>query len=163
MRSYYCFVIFLLNNLQAMENSCGEYVIREIIHRVLHFMEDCGAGDSRMALICFEILDSLCANMPIYHFVLMEVSKNLYFIVNKLQSFASNNSSSVKGEKSLTLLRFLLIDSTINEDLLEFMTAVSMLDEFPNQPQFVAINKKLAAIKSYLTPPGVKHVSNKVL
>ena len=147
-RSYYYFTTFLLENLHHLENYGGSYVIREIIYRVLYFIEEnqkvTNEDNSRITYICFEILDTLCERIGSHLYVSKELSKHLCFIVSKLIHFTMKETTSVLA---LKLLQYLIADSTQNEDYLEYITAVSLLQDFPSQPKFSQLNDRLIAIK----------------
>lgn len=153
--------MFLLDDLHHIENYGGDFIIREITYRLLYFIdenseESCDDNNSRIVSICFEILEGLCERISVHLYVTKELSKHVCFIVSKLTSYTLKEACRYQA---LRVLQCLIIDSTQNDDYLEYINAVAMLDEFPHEADFTSLNDSLLAIKRDKPVKGFEEVS----
>lgn len=157
MCSYYCYVVLLLKNLKMLHQT-GNYIMREILLRLMYFLEDdCNEEENfRISMICFDLLESIL-NMAIqFSCIIEEMSKLIYFIVLKLTDFLKENNA--KSEHSKKVLSLLILKLPELEGAEEIRRSISSLDFFLDDLNLHELNQKLLLLKQDQNPAFEKEV-----
>ncbi|XP_057314212.1 serine-protein kinase ATM-like isoform X3 [Hydractinia symbiolongicarpus] len=148
LKTFNWFARFIVQYLKEFEESCGNYVIRELVHRVLYFMEEkfdlC--QQNLLDNICFDLLEFFCKEAIMYEYSRKELKKHLNFIIDMLLIFISGKSP-LKRSRSFQLLDILSI--TFKDFLkLDVTELLEHLQSYPQRHLFATLEERLLALQS---------------
>ena len=158
MRSYYCYVIVLLKHMNSLQTAYGNYLIQEILHRLVYFIEEdvSEKEEFRISIICFDILEAILTMASQFACIMEELTKHLYFLISKLQNFLKEEN--IKYEQAKKLLSILILRLPEQEESNEFVKGLCCLDLFRDELNLLELNEKLVNLKRIECPDYQKEV-----